>query len=168
MTNGMKRPNNALKHGLTDTIEHRAWARIRRRCNSPTYHNYPRYGGRGIKVCERWDDFRLFLEDMGPKPTPKHTIERIDNDGNYEPSNCKWATMAEQNRNRGNTYTEEEDQIIRDAVARGLNFKQAGELVGKSHRSVLMRAFRVGLKSGFRPRGPSLKDTSQIRASQGE
>jgi hypothetical protein len=139
------------KHGLTDTIEHRAWARIRRRCNSPTYHNYPDYGGRGIKVCERWDSFENFLADMGPKPTPKHTIERVNNDGNYEPSNCKWATQLEQNRNRRGNWTAEEDQKLRDAIARGLNFTQIAALLGKSKGSTMGHAYRNGLKSGVPP-----------------
>lgn len=157
-----------MKHGLTKTAEWKVWARIRRRCFSPQYHCYARYGGRGIKVCDRWEDFNNFLSDMGARPGPKFTVERMDNDGDYEPSNCKWATMAEQNKNRSNTYTAEEDRIVREAVARGLNFKQAAELIGKSHRSVLMRAFRIGLKSGFRPRGPALSDTSQIQNTEGE
>lgn len=136
------------KHGLTDTIEHRAWTRIRRRCNSPSYHNYPRYGGRGIKVCARWDNFESFLADMGPKPSPEYTIERINNDGDYEPSNCKWATMAEQNNNKSNVYTPEQDQKIREAVALGYNFRRMAEYVGKPHRSVEARTYYLGLKSG--------------------
>jgi len=140
-------------HGLTHTAEWKVWARMRRRCNSPQYHCYARYGGRGIKICDRWDEFKYFLEDMGPRPGPDFSIERIDNDGDYEPSNCKWATKLEQCRNKSNTYTAEEDRIVREATERGLNFKQAGELIGKSHSSVTMRAFRIGLKSGQPPRG---------------
>jgi hypothetical protein len=139
------------KHGLTDSIEHRAWARIRRRCYSPSYHNYPYYGGRGIEVCDRWSVFENFLADMGPRPGPEYSIERIDNDGDYEPCNCKWATRAEQARNKTNTYTAEEDQAIRAAIARGLNFRQVSEIVGRSEKGVTARAYRLGLKSGQPP-----------------
>jgi hypothetical protein len=76
------------------------WLCMRKRCRDPKHENYPAYGGRGIRVCERWDDFRKFAADMGPKPSPRHTIERVDNDGNYEPLNCVWATPAQQNLNR--------------------------------------------------------------------
>jgi hypothetical protein len=140
------------KHGLTDSIEHRAWARIRRRCYSPSYHNYPYYGGRGIEVCERWSVFANFLADMGPRPGPEYSIERIDNDGDYEPCNCKWATRIEQARNKTNTYTAEEDQLIRDGIARGMNLPQIAKLIpGRTEKGVTARLYRLGLKSGVPP-----------------
>jgi hypothetical protein len=77
------------------------WMGIRKRCYNPNHHNYRNYGERGIKMCDRWfNSFLSFVDDMGDKPTPSHTIDRIDNDGMYEPSNCKWSTMKEQAANK--------------------------------------------------------------------
>lgn len=87
-------------HGMTGTRVYRVWIDMRRRCQDNTRPEYDRYGGRGISVCDRWNNsFEAFLEDMG-EPEKGLTIERIDNDGDYEPGNCKWATVAEQNRNK--------------------------------------------------------------------
>jgi hypothetical protein len=78
---------------------YRIWAGMRWRCNSPDSKMYRYYGGRGIRICDRWNDFTAFLSDMGEAP-PNLSIDRIDNDGNYEPGNCRWATHSEQMRNR--------------------------------------------------------------------
>lgn len=97
---GCYRKNFNKTHGLSKTPEHKIWLLIRYRCNSEKSDNYENYGGRGIKVCERWDKFENFLEDMGPRPSPKHSVDRIDVNGNYCPENCEWATRHQQSINR--------------------------------------------------------------------
>lgn len=93
-------------HRLTKSPEYRSWASMIARCENPKYHHFHRYGGRGIRICERWrNSFELFLSDMGPRPSLKHSLDRKDNDGNYEPGNCRWATAKEQRLNRSNMTT---------------------------------------------------------------
>lgn len=86
---------------LTDLPEYNSWRSMKARCYDPKHIGYKNYGGRGITICKKWrKDFLAFLADMGQKPTPKHSIERKNNDGNYEPKNCKWATSKEQAANK--------------------------------------------------------------------
>jgi hypothetical protein len=82
------------------TPTYRSWRAMRERCRYPQSKSYVNYGGRGISVCARWDDFGNFLADMGERPSDAHSIDRINNDGNYEPGNCKWATRQEQHSNK--------------------------------------------------------------------
>lgn len=100
----MKR--QTLSHGLSYTPEYRAWQTMRLRCTNPKNAAWPAYGGRGITVCERWlNDPAAFVADMGPKPSPKHELDRIDNDGPYSPENCRWVLRKVNDRNRRNNRT---------------------------------------------------------------
>ena len=90
-------------HGMTRGKEHNAWAHMHDRCRNPRNPAFAGYGGRGISVCERWGQFEAFLEDMGRAPGRQYSLDRIDNDGDYTPSNCRWATPGAQSRNRRNS-----------------------------------------------------------------
>jgi hypothetical protein len=89
------------RHGMFGTPEYSAWCSMVRRCCNPRTEHFELYGGRGIAVCQAWrNDFVAFFRDMGTRPSPKHSLDRIDSNGNYEPSNCRWATTVVQSRNR--------------------------------------------------------------------
>ncbi len=136
-------------HGLTGDPTFKAWKSMRERCLTSTRHDFARYGGRGIAVCARWSEsFERFLVDMGPRPSNKHSLDRINNDGNYEPGNCRWATWSQQARNRstnrlieidGITRTRAEWSEISGVIGTTISARIAAgfsgyELLAKSHR----------------------------------
>jgi hypothetical protein len=118
--------NTSRIHGMNETKEYRAWISMKARCYNTKGRLYKHWGGRGISVCPQWkEDFEQFHKDMGPKPTPKHSLDRIDVNGNYEPGNCRWATREEQDNNttRSNKliYNGETKTITEWAKAAGMS-----------------------------------------------
>lgn len=120
------------------SAEYRAWSHMKTRCYNPNFNLWHRYGGRGIKVSSRWvNSFDNFYEDMGPRPSPKHSLDRICNWGNYGPSNCKWSTKSEQARNRHNNliviYQGKKMPLVTACELSGVNYDAAKFRVKKGH-----------------------------------
>lgn len=134
-------------HRMSDTPIYRAWGQMVRRCLNPGNASYARYGGRGIRVCERWLNFDAFFADMGPRPNGA-SIDRIDNDGDYEPGNCRWATRQQQQDNRRVTVW-----ITVGGVTRTLN--EWAALAGIS-RGTLYGRFRRGEQGTHLFRKPTI------------
>jgi len=110
------------------------WRQMIHRCHNPKSSNYANYGARGIAVCDEWRaSFNAFMSDMGLRPSAAHSIDRIDNDGNYEPGNCRWATIAEQSRKKRTTKLSEEAaesmRRLRDAC---VSYEEIGRRFGVS------------------------------------
>jgi hypothetical protein len=120
----------ATSHGLTDTPEYGVWCTMKARCTNPNTAKYPLYGGRGIHVA--WPSFEAFIQDMGPRPSPKHTIERLNTDGPYSRENCVWATQEVQQNNRRNNHR---------IVYQGQSFTlaQLARLLGIHHQTLADR-----------------------------
>lgn len=104
--NKEKASENAYKHGhsgYNESKEYRTWCNMKIRCYNKNHNRFEHYGGKGIKVCDRWlNSFENFLADMGNAPSSEYSIDRINNDGDYDPNNCRWATASEQINNSSN------------------------------------------------------------------
>jgi len=113
------------KHGCSaaSTAEYKSWMSMRTRCENASSINYKDYGGRGISICERWKSFENFIADMGKKPGPKYEIDRKDNEGDYCPENCRWATRRENSRNKRNNRLVEFDGDVQPLIVWCEKFK---------------------------------------------
>lgn len=144
--------NQSDMHGMRRTPEYEAWRGMKRRCYKPSCSKYEQYGGRGISVCERWrHSFDAFIADMGPKPSPDMSLDRINVDGDYEPSNCRWADPNTQMRNRT------------DSILVEWNGKIVHILDVPRHPSISEK----NLRKRIRARGWSAKDAVSIPAKVG-
>lgn len=124
--------HGGAKRGTARDREYVIWQNMKRRCLNPNNKSYPDYGGRGISVCPKWvNDYAAFLSDMGRAPSKQHTIERINNDGNYEPGNCRWATRKEQSNNKRPRRT--------DIFVGGKSLKQIAAEAGVNYYTVYWR-----------------------------
>lgn len=145
---------NLLTHGLTHSPEHRSWLSMMTRCHwsDATRPDYHLYQGAGITVCERWRDFANFLADMGPKPTPLHSIDRVKSSLGYFPGNCRWATSSEQSHNRSDNVWLSLDgrrQILSDwARELGISNATLSERLGKwsKRKALTTKAIRTRLR----------------------
>ena len=121
MTKQQLSENHRTPNEAVDAMR-RAWSSMKSRCYQRSYHNYSRYGGRGITVCDRWkDSYQNFYDDMAASWKPGLSLDRIDNDGNYEPENCRWATKKEQNNNQTRTVCISGEPLMFFAERHGLN-----------------------------------------------
>lgn len=123
----------AITHGDTDSVEFLTWEGIRGRCQCKTHNQYHNYGGRGIDLSDDWLKYENFLRDMGRKPSPEHSIDRINNNKGYSKENCRWATQKEQCRNkRNNTMIEFEGRkqcLIEWAEETGISSQTLGKRI---------------------------------------
>lgn len=123
------------KHGLTGSVEHLVWRGMRSRCNSKGDLAWRNYGGRGIKVCPEWDDFTVFLKDMGLRPSARHELDRIDNDKGYEKANCRWIihqhNLNNKRSNRYVVYDGRRQTIAEWALELGVNYRTLNNRINR-------------------------------------
>lgn len=129
---------SSTTHGMSHLPEYSTWKSIRRRCLVETSKDYKDYGGRGIKICDTWiESFENFYADMGPRPSPNHSIDRENNNGNYEPGNCRWTTAEEQALNKRTTryviYHGESIPMVQLARTHGINYSRLKYLLNKGY-----------------------------------
>ena len=130
----MPRPTNKTRvyHGLSKTPTYRTWISMHTRCTDPANASFIYYGAKGVSVCERWNDLGNFIADMGMRPEGK-TIDRLDNNLGYEPGNCRWATVYEQQRNRRHVKCNVElAEIIRAQAKSGIPQRTIARMAGLS------------------------------------
>lgn len=139
--NGRANGERETTHGQHETSEYRIWHAMRSRCENEKFTGYAYYGGRGIKVCERWRDFGNFIADMGKRPSSGHSIDRIDTDSDYCPENCHWATQKQQSNNMRNNV-----RLTHNGVTKTLS--EWAEYVGISYKTLRGRVFQYGWSVG--------------------
>lgn len=149
------------KHLKSRTTEYNIWTGIKQRCTNPDHAYFRYYGGRGIVMCDRWkENFQNFYDDMGPRPSEGHSVDRINGKGIYEPSNCRWATWEEQARNKSNNrnvtingvimcvsqastlLSISQSKILNMVKKLNISYQEAVDLLLSNPRSVNMRQFR--------------------------
>lgn len=147
-------------HGMSGSAEYQIWASMLKRCRNPKCTVFRYYGGRGIRVCDRWLDFANFIADMGPRPTPQHSIDRIDGDQGYSPDNCRWATKMEQSVNT---------RSCKQITFRGVRMSrtQIAMLLGMNPACLRGRIQRWGIDAAIR-RSDAEYTRRQEAASQNE
>jgi hypothetical protein len=134
---GCVKPKGLFRHGMTRTRTHNIWMLMRRRCEDPSNPEYKRYGAKGVTVCDRWQTFDNFLADMGVCP-PSMSIDRIDGSGNYELSNCRWATPKQQTENRS-------IQVFYNVNGERLTLPDVAKKYNVNYRTLRNRLFRTGM-----------------------
>jgi hypothetical protein len=128
---GCFRRETKLTHGQNNSITYSTWEHMKGRCFNTKNDSYNDYGGRGITVCEQWLKFENFLSDMGERPSADHSIERLDNDGNYEPGNCVWATIDKQSRNKRNNHLIEFRGVVMNELDWSVRLGMTSNAVGR-------------------------------------
>lgn len=129
--------NRIKSHGLSRSAEYKIWRGMKNRCEKPNCSAYHKYGARGITVCSRWQKFENFYEDMGKRPTAKHTIDRIDGTKGYAPDNCRWATPKEQQRNLKNN-------VLLEYNGKSLSVAEWSDVVGIDAKTLWSRVKVLG------------------------